>query len=111
MKSFDVLVFPSHREGFGLVLVEAMAAGRPVVASAVGPIPEIVVDGVTGLLVPSFDPAAYADGLARVLTEPATAGAMGTAGSQFARRFDWRRASIDLLAIYEELTGPDDTAP
>jgi glycosyltransferase involved in cell wall biosynthesis len=59
------------------------------------------------LLVPSFAPEAYADALGRVLCDPALATAMATAGARFARRFDWRRASIDLLAIYEDLLEPE----
>ena len=104
-RAADVTVIPSRSESFGLVAIEASACGTPVIASDVGGLRVAVRDGVTGLLVPSFDPAAYADALARVLTDPVVAGAMGTAGSQFARRFDWRRASIDLLAVYEELSG------
>jgi D-inositol-3-phosphate glycosyltransferase len=110
-RAADAVLIPSRSESFGLVAIEASACGAPVVASDVGGLRVAVRDGVTGLLVPSFEPAAYADGLARVLTDPALAAAMGTAGSQFARRFDWRRASTDLLAIYEELAGADGTAP
>jgi glycosyltransferase involved in cell wall biosynthesis len=80
MADLDVFVLPSRWEGFGLVLVEAMAAGRPVVASAVGPIPEIVVDGVTGLLVPRDDPAALAEAVIRLLRDPELATAFGRAG-------------------------------
>ncbi len=105
-RAADAVLIPSRSESFGLVAIEASACGAPVVASDVGGLGVTVRDGVTGLLVPSFEPVAYADALSRVLSDAATAGAMGTAGSHFARRFDWRRASIDLLAVYEELVQP-----
>lgn len=80
MGSFDALALTSIYEGFGLVLLEAMAAGRPVVASAVSAIPEIVGDdGVAGVLVPPRDPDALAGALRRVV-DPAVAAAMGAAG-------------------------------
>ena len=106
MADLDVFVLPSLWEGFGLVLVEAMAAGRPVVASAVGPIPEIVVDGVTGLLVPPGDPAALAEAIVRVLRDPELASAMGRAG----RARVERELRIDTMvarteALYNELLG------
>ena len=106
MADLDVFVLPSLWEGFGLVLVEAMAAGRPVVASAVGPIPEIVVDGVTGLLVPPGDPAALAEAIIRVLQDPELASAMGRAG----RARVERELRVDTMvarteALYDELLG------
>jgi D-inositol-3-phosphate glycosyltransferase len=104
-RAADVLVVPSRSESFGLVAIEASACGTPVVASDVGGLRVAVRDGVTGLLVPSFEPSAVADALDRVLSDPALAGAMGAAGARFARRFDWRRAAIDLLAVYEDLAG------
>jgi D-inositol-3-phosphate glycosyltransferase len=107
-RAADVVLISSRSESFGLVAIEASACGTPVVASDVGGLRVTVRDGVTGLLVPSFEPPAYADGLARVITDASLAGAMGSAGSHFARRFDWRRASIDLLAVYEELTERED---
>ena len=105
-RAADVTLIPSRSESFGLVAIESSACGTPVIASDVGGLRVAVRDDVTGWLVPSFAPEAFADALGRVLDDPAQATAMGTAGARFARRFDWRRASIDLLAIYEDLADP-----
>ena len=74
-----ILVLPSRSEGLGRVIVEAFCRGRGVVASRVGGIPDIVEDGVTGLLVPPEDPAALADALVRVLEDRALAERLGAA--------------------------------
>jgi glycosyltransferase involved in cell wall biosynthesis len=76
----DVYVHPSLWEGFGLVLLEAMAAGKPVVASRVSAIPEIVVDGVTGWLVPAADGGALADVVLRLFKDSSARTEMGEAG-------------------------------
>jgi glycosyltransferase involved in cell wall biosynthesis len=69
LRQADVLVLPSHWEPFGLVVVEAMAAGVPVVATAAGGVPEIITDGYTGLLVPPGDPQAMAAAIGRMLND------------------------------------------
>jgi len=106
-RAADAVLVTSRSESFGLVAIEASACGTPVVASDVGGLRVAVRDGVTGLLVRRFDPSAYGAALSRIMTDRPLADAMGSAGSHFARRFDWRRASIDLLAIYEELVEPE----
>jgi glycosyltransferase involved in cell wall biosynthesis len=81
----EVLVHPSRWEGFGLALLEAMLAGKPVVATRVSSAPEIVTDGETGLLVPPDDPPALAEAVVGLLADPARAAAMGQAGLARAR--------------------------
>jgi glycosyltransferase involved in cell wall biosynthesis len=76
----DVFVLPSRAEGLGVAALEAMAAGRAVVASAVGGLADAVVDGRTGLLVPPGDAVALGAALERVLHEPALRAALGAAG-------------------------------
>jgi glycosyltransferase involved in cell wall biosynthesis len=78
----DLFVFPSLREGFGIALVEAMAAGCPVVATTAGGIPEVVQSGRTGLLVPPGDSKALADALADLLHDRGKAMALGSDGQR-----------------------------
>jgi phosphatidylinositol alpha-mannosyltransferase len=77
------------QESFGIALVEAMAAGRPVVATDIPGYREVVSDGVDGLLVPPRDPSALAAGLVRILREPGLASRLGEAARERARTFDW----------------------
>ncbi len=81
----EIFVLPSLYEGFGIAILEAMAAGRPVVATAVGGIPEVVVHGETGLLVPPGDPVALADALHELLAHPERARELGVCGRERAR--------------------------
>jgi glycosyltransferase involved in cell wall biosynthesis len=82
----DLLVMPSLQEGLGVAALEAMAAGRPVVASRVGGLAESVLDGTTGLLVPPRDPAALAEAIAQLASSQALAQAMGKQGRDRVRR-------------------------
>jgi starch synthase len=94
-----VLVHPARWEGFGLALLEAMLASLPVVATRVSSIPEIVVDGETGLLVPPDDPSALAAALTRVLTDPAGYGDRGRARAT--GEFGVAQMTDRTLAVYE----------
>ena len=88
MAACDLVALPAPAEPFGLVLIEAMAAGRPVVACAAGGPPEIVDAGVTGLLVPPRDPAALAAAIDRLAASPGERRRMGDAGrARYAERF------------------------
>ena len=85
----DATVLPSHYESFGMVAMEAMACGIPVVASRVGGLQTTVRDGVTGLLVPDHDPAALAGALDRLLGDPDLRFRLGREGVQWAARHRW----------------------
>ena len=100
----DLLVLPSRWEGFGLVLLEAMNQGLPVVGTRRGAIPEVVRDGETGLLVPPGDPDSLATALSRLLGNPERAVERGRAGrTRLRREFDLDRAVEAHRAMYEEL--------
>ncbi|MEJ2745652.1 MAG: glycosyltransferase, partial [bacterium] len=96
----DLVALCSHEEGFPNVLLEAMAAGRPVVATRVGGVPEIVEEGVTGLLVPPRNPERLAEGIASILGDKREAKAMGRRGLDLVRK----KFTIEkMVKSYEEL--------
>jgi glycosyltransferase involved in cell wall biosynthesis len=102
----EVVVHPVRWEGFGLALLEAMLAARPVVASAVSAAPEIVEDGRTGLLVPPDDPAALAEAVGGLLDDPARAAAFGAAAAERARaEFSVARMADRTLEVYDRALG------
>jgi phosphatidylinositol alpha-1,6-mannosyltransferase len=91
-------------EGFGIVLLEAAARAKPVVAGRSGGIPDAVVEGATGVLVDSASPAAIADGVARVLGDAAWAAALGRAGRQrVLDEYNWDHAAAQVRALHQEL--------
>ena len=99
-----VFACPSVYEPLGIVNLEAMACATAVVASRVGGIPEVVDDGVTGLLVPPEDPSSLADAMNRLLRDPGRADAMGRAGRERAvAEFSWDAVAAQTAALYAEL--------
>ena len=102
--SFDIAVNTSDREGSSLSIMEYMEAGLAVVATRVGGTPDLVEDGVTGLLVPPRDPECLADAVAGLLEDRELATAMGERGRERRReRFDLGRMTAEVAALYEEL--------
>ncbi len=103
-KAFDVFVMSSVTEGLGTSLLDAMACGKPVVATNVGGIPEVVVDGETGLLVPPRDPAAMAAALVRLLADRGLREQMGAAGLGRVRaRFSAETMVKNTLKVYQQV--------
>ena len=101
------LAAATGQESFGIALVEAMAAGLPVVATDIPGYREVVTDGVEGLLVPPRHAEALAAGLARVLTDPPLAARLGEAGRERARSFDWSIVVERLEELYRRATGAE----
>jgi glycosyltransferase involved in cell wall biosynthesis len=100
----DVVVLTSLNEGTPVTLIEGMAAGRPVVSTAVGGVPDIVAAGASGLLSPSGDAAGLAQAIVALLRDPDRRRAMGLAGRESVRRrFDVRRLIGDVERLYLEL--------
>ncbi len=101
--ALDVAVLPSYREAQGLVILEAMALARPVVATDVGGIPEMIEDGVTGLLVPPHDAAALATAITRLLTDHPLADMIGRAGHRLVHeRFCVERMVASIEGVYDQ---------
>ena len=98
--SADVFAFPSTTETLGLVALESMASGVPVVGARAGGIPFVIDDGVTGFLVEPGDTQGYADRLRRVLLEPGLATRLGEAARADAERHSWRASTESLVTSY-----------
>jgi glycosyltransferase involved in cell wall biosynthesis len=104
----DVMVMPSRWEGFGLTALEAMAAARPLVASDVDALPEIVLDGVTGLLVPPDNASALASALNSLLNRPAWAATLGAAARRrVLEDFSVEKMACATQALYTEIVAAD----
>lgn len=103
-KAFDIFVMSSVTEGLGTSLLDAMACGRPIVATTAGGIPEVVQDGVTGYLVPPRDQQAMADAIVKLLKNEALRKRMGAAGLSLAHaRFSAERMVQETLRVYERV--------
>ena len=100
----DIFVLPSYSEGVSLALLEAMAAGLPVIATAVGGLPEVVEPNKTGLLIPPRDPNALAGALEQLLSDSALAHQLGANARAHVRaHFSLERLGREINEIYAEL--------
>jgi glycosyltransferase involved in cell wall biosynthesis len=112
LHAIDLFVLPSRTEGLPITILEAMAAGRPVVATTVGGIPELVRHGETGLLVPPKDPQRLAEAMLALLHGQTSARAMGTAGralvaASFTVEGEARETALLYQRILKVRRGPD----
>lgn len=101
----DVLVMPSHYESFGMVALEAMACGTPVIASQVGGLAFLVKDGETGFHVPDQDPEALCDKLLILLRDPHPRETMGLCAAEYAKDYAWANVASRMMEVYKNLVG------
>lgn len=99
----EVVVMPSHYESFGMVALEAMACGTPVIASRVGGLAHLIQDGETGYFVPAQDPQALAEKLRLIFVDNTLRAQLGEQASQYAQQFCWESISAQILEVYQEM--------
>ena len=99
----EMLIMPSHYESFGMVALESMACGTPVIASLVGGLIHLVEDGVTGYHVPVDDPAALSARISSLLKDKSLRYRMGHNAFAFAKKFDWGHISERMIQVYKGL--------
>lgn len=99
----EVLVMPSLYESFGMVALEAMACGTPVIASQVGGLAYLVQDGLTGYTIPDNDPDILCEKLSGLLSDPDLHRQMGLCAAEYARDYAWERIAGQIVDIYKEL--------
>jgi D-inositol-3-phosphate glycosyltransferase len=98
----EVVIMPSHYESFGMVALEAMACGVPVVASQVGGLAFLVQDGITGFHVPDGDPEALCGALTELVLNPDLRKKMGEQAAVYARDYSWEKIAPRILDVYAE---------
>jgi glycosyltransferase involved in cell wall biosynthesis len=104
LKAVDIYVQSSWGEGMGSVLIEAAACGAPIAATTAGGIPEVVEDGVTGLLVSPRNPEALAEALIRLMDDKALASRLAAQGLKSIHRFGLKRMADDMEKIYDSVS-------
>lgn len=107
----EIVVVPSHYESFGLVALEAMASGTPVVASETGGLVFLIKDGETGFHVPAGDPAALAERLMELLSDSELAEKMGKQAAEYAKEFSWSVVADEIIELYETVLAEDRKEP
>src|SRR3989338_1390540 len=104
LSCINVFLLPSLNEGFGMALIEAMAARKPVIATNVGGVPEVIINGTTGILVPSKDPEAFSSAIIKLYNNPEMSLEMGLAGYSSARNlFDIKTTVREFEDLYSKL--------
>ncbi|MFT2817955.1 glycosyltransferase [Leifsonia sp. A12D58] len=103
MREARLVLVPSHSETYGLVALEAGASGVPVVAAASGGLREAVLDGVTGVVLESREPTAWADAITGILTQPELAARLSTAAREHAESMSWTKSAELLAHVYRSL--------
>lgn len=101
--SAEVLIMPSHYESFGMVALEAMACGIPVVASQVGGLAFLVQDGMTGYVVPDDEPQVLAERLIQLITNPQLRQQLGRQACEYAQEYDWQKVTERIIKVYQEV--------
>jgi D-inositol-3-phosphate glycosyltransferase len=99
----EMVIMPSHYESFGMVALESMACGTPVIASMVGGLIHLIEDGVTGYHVPVDDPRALSLRIASLLRDKALRYRMGHDAFAFAKKYDWENISSRMIEVYSTL--------
>ena len=99
----DILVMPSHYESFGMVALEAMACGIPVIASQVGGLAFLVQDGITGFVVPGGDVAALARTLTKLIQQPELRARLGKQAAEYASWYSWDKIAARIRSVYDDL--------
>jgi glycosyltransferase involved in cell wall biosynthesis len=111
LRGADVLVMPSRYEELGTALVEAMHCGLPIVATRTGGIPDLVGDGVSGILVPPGDADGIADAVDRLVADPALRRRLGEHGRERAAGYRWDRLGAQVLGVYRSAVTTGRTIP
>ncbi len=99
----EMVIVPSHYESFGMVALEAMACGTPVVASQVGGLAFLVQDGETGFVIPDDDPVALGDRLARLIAQPELRRKLGENANAYAQKYRWEDITTRIHALYRDV--------
>jgi glycosyltransferase involved in cell wall biosynthesis len=103
MAAADIVILPSHQEGLPVVLMEATSVGAAIVATAVGGVPQVIIDGRNGLIVPPGRPDELVDAVARLCADPELRAALSRAAAADSARFDVTRASAEIEELYRAL--------
>ena len=99
----EAVIMPSQYESFGMVALEAMACGTPVVVSEVGGLAFLVRDGVTGYMVPASDPEALAEKLRAIISDQDLHQRMGEQAAEFAQGYDWHLIAEQIVDLYKDV--------